>query len=141
MEVSPDTVTAILANPIADEYGQLAKLQKLVGPDIPVGAARDMVPASFTSRYEDLATLMAEATKKARKEGRLESSSPNSVEAFMRDTPGFSQFTDTLVPLNISDFLYDPIALSRVKEAVTSSRPFEADVASFLNAIKLDNAK
>ena len=141
MEVSPDTVTAILANPRADEYRQLEKLQKLVGPDIPVGAAKDMVPASFTSRYEDLATLMAEATKKARKDGRLDSSSPNSVKAFMRDTPVFSQFTGTNVPLNISDFLYDPAALSKVKEAVTSSRPFEADVASFLNAIKLDAAK
>lgn len=144
-EVSPDTITAILANPGMDGYHKdmyLKELQKAVGPDIPVGLAKDLAPRDFTARYEDLATMMAESVKKKHADGKMWSSGPSAVDGALKETPAFVPFAgDYNIQSALSSYIHDPTTLPQVKEAITSSRPFEADVASFLNAIKLDAAK
>ncbi len=144
-EVSPDTVTAILANPGMGGFHQdmyLKKLQEAVGPDIPVGLAKDLAPKDFTARYEDLATMMAESVKKSHTDGKMGSSSMNAVEAALKETSAFEPYSDSFVLQNaLSDYIHDPTALPQVKDAITYTRPYESDVASFLNAIKLDAAK
>ena len=144
-EVSPDTVTAILANPGMEGFHQdmyLKKLQKAVGPDIPVGLAKDLAPKDFTARYEDLATMMAESVKKKYTDGEMGSSSMNAVEAALKETSAFEPYSDSFVLQNaLSDYIHDPTALPQVKDAITYTRQYESDVASFLNAIKLDAAK
>lgn len=144
-EVSPDTVTAILANPGMDAYHRdmyLKKLQKAVGPDIPVGLAKDMAPKDFTARYEDLATMMAESVKKKHTDGKMWSSSMNAVEGALKETPAFEPYSGSAVlQRSLSDYIHDPTTLPKVKDAITYTRQYESDVASFLNAIKLDAAK
>lgn len=144
-EVSPDTVTAILANPGMAGYHQdvyLKRLQKAVGPDIPVGLAKDMAPKDFTARYEDLATMMAESVKKMRTDGKMWSSSMNAVEGALKETSAFEPYSGSAVLQSaLSDYIHDPTALPKVKDAITYTRQYESDVASFLNAIKLDAAK
>lgn len=144
-EVSPDTVTAILANPGMDSFHQdmyLKKLQEAVGPDIPVGVAKDLAPKDFTARYEDLATMMAESVKKKHTDGKMWSSSMNAVEAALKETSAFEPYSGSAVlQSSLSDYIHDPTVLPQVKDAITYTRQFESDVASFLNAIKLDAAK
>lgn len=144
-EVSPDTVTAILANPGMDGFHQdmyLKKLQEAVGPDIPVGLAKNMAPKDFTARYEDLATMMAESVKKKYTDGKMLSSSAASVERALKETPAFAPYSGSdVLQSALSDYVYGAITLPEVKDAITYTRQYESDVASFLNAIKLDAAK
>ena len=85
---------------------------------------------------------MAESVKKKHADGKMRSSGPSAVDGALKETPAFVPFAgDYNIQSALSSYIYDPTTLPQVKEAITSSKQYESDVASFLNAIKLDNAK
>lgn len=142
LEVSPDTVTAFVLNPFISGH-QSEKVREAIakaGYDIPTGTAAELVPKEFTNRYEDLARLMTEDVSKARKEDRLLSSGQRAIDDYLKDTP-FAPYNSTEVQAELSDYLYGVEPLAGINRAIFSSRQFESDVASFLNAAKLDALK
>ena len=66
----------------------------------------------------------------------------NAVEEALKETSAFEPYSGSAVlQSSLSDYIHDPTTLPKVKDAITYTRQFESDVASFLNAIKLDAAK